>query len=76
MHHTLFTHSFPRTTLSFPAAASNFVDGDLVERFLDLPHDKMREVADGFQRADENGVMRDVSVQELIQVVEEMTRLH
>lgn len=90
--------------------ASNFLDGDLIERFLDLPHDKMREVSGnlhgleswlcevdstssfifffcadqmagaqvcaGFQRADSGGVLRDLTVQDVMQAVEEMTRLH
>jgi len=60
----------------FPAAASNFVDGDLIERFLDLPHGKMLEIASGFQRADDQGVLRDLSVHDIVQAVEEMTRLH
>lgn len=32
-----------------PDGALNFVDGDLVERFLDLPEAKQLEVVDGFQ---------------------------
>lgn len=27
--------------------SEGFIDGDLIENFLDLPQDKMREVADG-----------------------------
>jgi hypothetical protein len=74
-------HSIPHQLLSlppffFPAAASNFVDGDLIERFLDLPHGKMLEIASGFQRADDQGVLRDLSVHDIVQAVEEMTRLH
>jgi DNA damage-binding protein 1 len=48
------------------AEATNFIDGDLVEAFLDLPRDKMEEVVTGL----------DVTVDELISRVEELARLH
>ena len=46
--------------------AFNFVDGDLVEAFLELSADKMREVADGM----------DVSIEELSKRVRDLERLH
>lgn len=51
----------PRT-----APARNFVDGDLIERFLDLSSVQMAKVS----------AMVNVSVEELVQRVEEMQRLH
>lgn len=46
--------------------ARNFVDGDLIESFLDLSRVKMDEVSK----------VMDVSVEELCKRVEELTRLH
>jgi len=46
--------------------AHNFVDGDLIEAFLELPADKMQEVADNM----------DVSVEELSKRVRDLERLH
>ncbi|KAK1256749.1 DNA damage-binding protein 1a [Acorus gramineus] len=44
----------------------NFIDGDLIESFLDLPRNRMEEVS----------VAMGVPVEELCMKVEEMTRLH
>ncbi|KAL3616849.1 DNA damage-binding protein 1a [Castilleja foliolosa] len=46
--------------------AKNFLDGDLIESFLDLKRDRMEEVS---------GAM-GVTVEELMKRVEELTRLH
>ena len=46
--------------------AHNFVDGDLVEAFLELPADKMQLVADEMA----------VSVEELSKRVRDLERLH
>lgn len=48
------------------APARNFLDGDLIERFLDLNAAQMSEVSS----------MVNVGVEELVQRVEEMQRLH
>ncbi|XP_057415588.1 DNA damage-binding protein 1a [Lotus japonicus] len=48
------------------AEARNFLDGDLIESFLDLNRSKMDEVSKAL----------DVSVEELCKRVEELTRLH
>ncbi|KAK5837630.1 DNA damage-binding protein 1a [Gossypium arboreum] len=48
------------------AEAKNFLDGDLIESFLDLSRGKMEEVSKGM----------GVSVEELSKRVEELTRLH
>jgi len=46
--------------------ARNFLDGDLIECFLDLRRDKMQEVA----------AIMDMSVDDLTRRVEDMQRLH
>lgn len=51
-------------------AASNFVDGDLVEAFLDLPPEKAREVVAGVWPGGE------YSYEDVIRRVEELQRLH
>lgn len=48
------------------APAKNFLDGDLIERFLDLSSVQMAKVSE----------MVNVNVEELVQRVEEMQRLH
>nr|CAI5832421.1 unnamed protein product [Callosobruchus analis] len=45
-----------------------FVDGDLIESFLDLSPDKMEEVADGLGQT--------VSVEYLVKMIEDLTRIH
>ncbi|KAK3248999.1 DNA damage-binding protein 1a, partial [Cymbomonas tetramitiformis] len=46
--------------------SSNFIDGDLIEHFLDLKQDSQDEVAR----------LMDMSVEEISKRVEELTRLH
>lgn len=46
--------------------SSGFIDGDLVEAFLDLPRDKMLKVAEDAQ----------LPLDELLKTVEELSRLH
>lgn len=46
--------------------AQGFIDGDLVETFLDLSRDKMEQVAN----------QTNVPVEELVKMVEELSRLH
>lgn len=55
--------------------AKGFIDGDLVETFLDLPRDKMVEVCKGLTIRD-NGVSREATVEDLVKTVEEMSRIH
>lgn len=52
--------------------STGFVDGDLVERFIKLSPEMQRVVMDGPGRA---APIR-ASVQEVIRIVEEMSRLH
>ncbi|XP_050685105.1 DNA damage-binding protein 1 isoform X1 [Leptidea sinapis] len=52
-----------------------FVDGDLIESFLDLSRDKQEETVQGLQ-IEEGGSMRDATVDDLIKIVEDLTRIH
>lgn len=54
------------------AEARNFIDGDLIEAFLDLPPEKMQEVVEARQ----GGTPLDMSVDDLIKYVEELAGLH
>ncbi|RZF44983.1 hypothetical protein LSTR_LSTR001944 [Laodelphax striatellus] len=56
--------------------AEGFIDGDLVESFLDLSLKAMEEVAAGLQIDDGNGVKRETTVDDLIKIVEDLTRIH
>ncbi|XP_072033765.1 DNA damage-binding protein 1-like [Amphiura filiformis] len=70
-------HSFWRSfyTERKTESAENFIDGDLIESFLDLNRDKMEEVVQGLQ-IDDGGMKRDATVNDLIKIVEELTRIH
>ncbi|XP_035782512.1 DNA damage-binding protein 1-like [Anopheles albimanus] len=52
-----------------------FIDGDLVESFLDLSRDKMREAAIGLE-IEVNGSKREATVDDIIKIVEDLTRIH
>ncbi|XP_015768553.1 PREDICTED: DNA damage-binding protein 1-like [Acropora digitifera] len=69
-----FWRSFSNERKQEPA--SGFVDGDLIESFLDLPRAKMEEVVSGLQIDDGSGVKKECSVEDLVKVVEELTRIH
>lgn len=56
--------------------AEGFVDGDLVEAFLDLPRALQEEAVKGLQITDSNGVPRTARVDDLIKIVEDLTRIH
>ncbi|KAF5280874.1 hypothetical protein FQR65_LT03023 [Abscondita terminalis] len=53
-----------------------FIDGDLIESFLDLSTDKMKEVVDGLQFVAEGGMKQECTVDDLIKMVEDLTRIH
>ncbi|PSN48913.1 hypothetical protein C0J52_03484 [Blattella germanica] len=53
-----------------------FIDGDLVESFLDLSHDKMREVSIGLQVDTGTGMKQEATVDDLVKIVEDLTRIH
>ncbi|XP_030845179.1 DNA damage-binding protein 1 [Strongylocentrotus purpuratus] len=70
-------HSFWRSFYSERKTEpmDNFIDGDLLESFLDLSRDTMDEVAQGLQ-IDDGGMKRDCMANDLIKIVEELTRIH
>ncbi|XP_058813684.1 DNA damage-binding protein 1 [Topomyia yanbarensis] len=52
-----------------------FIDGDLVESFLDLSREKMNEAALALQ-IDVDGTKKEASVDDIIKIVEDLTRIH
>jgi DNA damage-binding protein 1 len=69
-----FWRSFCTERKTEPAAG--FIDGDLIESFLDLSRDKMFEVTQGLQIDDGSGMKRDATVDDLVKMIEELTRIH
>lgn len=56
--------------------SEGFIDGDLIESFLDLSAEKMKEVAEGLQMEAEGGMKQDCTVDDLVKMVEDLTRIH
>ncbi|XP_044745823.1 DNA damage-binding protein 1 [Coccinella septempunctata] len=56
--------------------SEGFIDGDLIESFLDLSQDKMKEVAEGLQMVQEGGMKQECTVEDLVKIVEDLTRIH
>ncbi|KAL3841910.1 hypothetical protein ACJMK2_019999 [Sinanodonta woodiana] len=56
--------------------STGFIDGDLIESFLDLNRDTMAEVVQGLQIDDGSGMKRDATIDDLVKMVEELTRIH
>lgn len=52
------------------------MDGDLIETFLDLSREKMGEVVKGLQVTDGSGMKVDAQVEDIIKMVEDLTRIH
>lgn len=52
--------------------SSHFIDGDLIESFLDLTPQQMQRVIDGHH----GGKKLDHSIEDLCKVVEELMSLH
>jgi DNA damage-binding protein 1 len=52
--------------------AMNFIDGDLIESFLDLSSQQMQNVVDGLH----GGRKLDLTVEDLCKVVEELMSIH
>lgn len=76
-------HSFWRSfhTERKTEPAEGFIDGDLIESFLDLERDKIEQVVQGLKSShtkidDGSGMSRDATVDDLIKIVEELTRIH
>ena len=53
-----------------------FVDGDLIETFLDLSREKMTEVAETMMISDGSGMKQKATVDDLVKMVEDLTRIH
>jgi len=53
-----------------------FIDGDLVESFLDLNREQMTEVVRDLMIAEPGGEKRPATVDDIIKTVEELTRIH
>lgn len=56
--------------------STGFIDGDLIESFLDLSRDKMQEVVQGIQIDDGSGMKREATIDDLVKIIEELTRIH
>ncbi|OTF78545.1 hypothetical protein BLA29_008342, partial [Euroglyphus maynei] len=55
--------------------ALNFIDGDLIESFLDLSSAEMAECTEGIMY-NMNGQNRKATVDDIIKIVEELSRIH
>ena len=71
-------HSFWRsfTNDAKVEPAEGFIDGDLIESFLDLSRKDMMEVVQGIQINDGSGMKREATVDDIIKIVEDLTRIH
>ncbi|XP_054261134.1 DNA damage-binding protein 1 [Macrosteles quadrilineatus] len=69
-----FWRSFNTEVKTEPS--EGFIDGDLIESFLDLSHKDMQEVATGLQIDNGSGMKQDATVDDLIKIVEDLTRIH
>ena len=60
------------------APARGVIDGDLIEKFLDLPREKMEEVLAGKTPLTriQDGATVEVSAEDLVREVEDLMRLH
>ncbi|XP_002031376.2 DNA damage-binding protein 1 [Drosophila sechellia] len=55
--------------------SEGFIDGDLIESFLDLSRDKMRDAVQGLELT-LNGERKSADVEDVIKIVEDLTRMH
>jgi len=54
-----------------------FIDGDLIESFLDMSRDDMKEVVNGLMvDLQGTGMKQQATVDDIIKVVEDFTRIH
>jgi len=56
--------------------SEGFIDGDIIESFLDLDRNSMNEVCAGLQKCDISGMKTSVSVEDVVKIVEDLTRIH
>lgn len=58
-------------------AMEGFVDGDLIETFLDLNRETMEAIVAGMHiQADGSGMKTEAKVEDIIKIVEDLTRIH
>jgi len=57
-------------------SCEGFIDGDIIESFLDLDRVSMTEVVGGLQRSDASGMKVPIGVDDIIKIVEDLTRIH
>lgn len=71
-------HSFWRSfcTDVKTEAAEGFIDGDLIESFLDLPRKEMMDVINGIQINNGSGMKQEATIDDIIKIVEDLTRIH
>ncbi|XP_037044734.1 DNA damage-binding protein 1 [Bradysia coprophila] len=55
--------------------SEGFIDGDLIESFLDLSRNKMIDTVSGLE-IDVGGTKREATVDDVIKIVEDLTRIH
>jgi DNA damage-binding protein 1 len=66
--------SFSNEHRSKPYAG--FIDGDLIEKFLDLPRMEMLELSKGIKMIDVQGMEVDATVDDVLKLIEDLSRLH
>lgn len=71
-------HSFWRSfnTEVKTESSEGFIDGDLIESFLDLPRKEMMDVINGLQLNNGSGMKQDATIDDIIKIVEDLTRIH
>ena len=66
-----------RKTFFSENKSEGFIDGDLIESFLDLDRASMSKVVAGLQKLDPyGGDLVAVSVEDTIKIVQDLTRIH
>lgn len=63
------------TNVRRTSPSSNFIDGDLLESYLDMPRDKQEEISRHIS-ADPQGRSEPWAVEDIVHRIEEMQRLH
>lgn len=75
-HEVYRCFSMEHPTATKTKSSEGFIDGDLVEHFLDLPQDKMEEICKGIKRIDNQGTEVEVTVEDVVKLVEDLSRVH
>ncbi|CAI8053753.1 DNA damage-binding protein 1 [Geodia barretti] len=75
-HEVYRCFSMEHTAATKTKSAEGFIDGDLVEHFLDLPQEKMEQIIKGIKKNDAHGMEVDVTVEDLVKLIEDLSRIH